>query len=60
MIRFVLSLVLGIVVGSALTATAAIVAGDNGYLNAWTVTKGGEEVCSAPYIWVSTKEIECD
>jgi hypothetical protein len=57
--RFILGLFLGLLLGVATTSFAAIVAGD-GYLMEWTVTKDGEEICSAPYVWVATKEIECD
>ncbi|HMU20651.1 MAG TPA: hypothetical protein PKC48_00095 [Sphingorhabdus sp.] len=39
---------------------AAQLVGDTGYLRGWSVTKGGEEVCYMPYVWVSSKEIECD
>ena len=39
---------------------AAQVVGTNGYLTGWSVTKDGDEVCSDPYIWTSTREIECD
>lgn len=53
----------GFVLGSVLTAGLAYSAqmvGSNGWLMGWTVTKGGEEICDSPYVWISTKEIECD
>lgn len=34
--------------------------GSNGWLMGWTVTKDGEEICDSPYVWIGTKEIECD
>jgi len=31
-----------------------------GYLEGWTVSINGKEICDDPYIWDSTHEIECD
>jgi hypothetical protein len=58
--RFVAGLLLGLLLGFTGSAFAARMVGDNGYLIGWTVTVGGEEICADPYVWVSTREIECD
>jgi hypothetical protein len=58
--RFGLGLILGLFLGAATASVAAILAGDDGYLLDWTVTRDGEEICSAPFVWISTQEIECD
>lgn len=52
--------VLGFLFGAASVAVAARLVGDNGYLFGWTVTVEGREVCHDPYVWVDTREIECD
>ena len=31
----------------------------SGPLTGWTVLADGEPVCTAPYVWPATKEIEC-
>jgi hypothetical protein len=49
-----------VLVGMASDAIAARLVGDTGYLFGWDVQVDGETVCSDPYIWVATKEIECD
>jgi hypothetical protein len=60
MLRFAVGLVLGIILGATAVGYSAVVAGDNGYLLGWSVNKDGEEICSEPYIWTASKEIECD
>ncbi len=58
--RFICGLIVGLCLGVAISAAAAKIVGDTGYLFGWDVTVGGETVCSDPYIWTSTHEIECD
>ena len=58
--RFIIGLLLGSFIGGTGAALAAIVAGDNGYLIGWSVTKGGETICEDPFVWTGTREIECD
>lgn len=58
--KFACGLIVGMILGSAGAAIAALVAGNDGHLIGWTVTKDGDEICSTPYAWVATKEIECD
>ncbi len=50
----------GLLVGGSLSAAAAKVLGDNGYLSGWDVISDDEVICSDPYVWTSTREIECD
>jgi hypothetical protein len=67
--RPIITFVLGLLVGLAASAGAsrdvtpaeamAQIAG-SGYLFGWTITIGGEEICSDPYVWNATKEIDCD
>lgn len=57
---FMTGLSVGLLLGVATPATAAMILGSTGYLSGWTVTKDGEEVCYMPYIWTATKEIDCD
>ena len=60
MSKFMIGLALGLTVGVAGSAAAAEIVGRSGFLNGWTVTKRGKEVCFMPYIWISLREIECD
>jgi hypothetical protein len=50
----------GAVAAFAASALAAQIVGSNGYLSGWEITKDGETICDDPYIWVGTREIECD
>jgi hypothetical protein len=58
--RFALGLLVGLALGVAATAHAAIIAGDSGYLLGWSILKDGEDNCSDPFVWTATREIECD
>lgn len=67
--RGILGFVLGLLLGLAASAGAsrtvtpedamANVTG-NGYLMGWTVTIEGEEICSDPFAWKATQEIDCE
>ncbi len=40
---------------------AARVVGEDGYLLGWDVIdQNSDRVCSDPFVWTSTREIECD
>jgi len=63
--NFVLGLLLGVVLGASGTATAAVltprIVGGDGYLLTWDITnQDGETLCSDPFVWTGTKEIECE
>ena len=57
--NFAAGIVLGVLLGSSVTALAAGVFG-SGLLVGWTVVKDGEEVCSDPTVDTGSQEIECD
>ncbi len=58
--QFVLGMLVGLSIGAATAATAATLVGDTGYLMGWDVVINGDTVCSDPYVWSATREIECD
>lgn len=58
--KFVTGLIVGLTLGTVMPAAAAQIVGSTGYLIGWDVTKDGETICYAPYIWTYTREIECD
>lgn len=58
--KFISGLALGLLIAGTAPAVAAQLVGNSGYLSGWSVTYNGEELCYMPYIWTSTKEIECD
>ena len=58
--RFLAGAIFELCLGVAITAAAAQIVGNNGYLMGWDVEINGEVVCRNPYVWVSTKEIDCD
>jgi hypothetical protein len=58
--RHLVGFIAGLLVGSTASVLAAKLVGSDGYLMGWEVTLDGDEVCSDPYIWTSTREIECN
>ena len=58
--NYLLGLMTGLSIAGGASAWAAGVVGD-GYLHGWDVMSAdGEIVCSEPYVWSATREIECD
>jgi len=58
--KFVTGLIVGLTLGTVVPAAAAQLVGNSGYLLGWDVTKDGETICYAPYVWTAIREIECD
>lgn len=57
---FAIGLAMGLLLGATTGAIAATVVGDTGYLSGWEVKVGEDTVCSDPYVWTATHEIQCD
>jgi hypothetical protein len=57
---FSAGLVLGLLLGGATAAFAGPRIVGQGYLMGWDVMMDGDQVCTDPYIWSATMEIECD
>jgi len=58
--RFFAGAIFGLCLGITITAAATQLVGDSGYLMGWDVSINGETVCSDPYVWTATRELECD
>jgi hypothetical protein len=58
--KYIVGFAVGVALGAAVPASAAVIVGSMGYLWGWTVTVNGNEVCEDPYIWPTLREIECD
>ena len=57
--RFVVGLLVGVGLGTAIPVAAATLVGGTGYLFGWTVEVNGRVVCSDPFVWTSLREIDC-
>jgi len=58
--NFIVGVAFGLMVGIVLPALAQRVIGADGFLMGWDVTFNGRTICRDPFVWTSTKEIECD
>lgn len=57
--RFMLGVALGVAIGLS-TASYAQTCVGAGYLIGWDVTKDEIVLCSDPFVWEGTMELECD
>ncbi|MBX6961123.1 hypothetical protein MCL91_04655 [Providencia rettgeri] len=58
--KFIYGFILGSALSASIGAFSAGYFGGTGYIFNWEVTKDGVTICEDPYIWESTREIECD
>ncbi len=58
--KFAFGFLAGITLGATVPVAASAFVNGSGYLSGWSVTKNGHEICYMPYVWSSTREIECD
>ena len=57
--KYLIGFAVGIAVSAASAATAAQIVGNSSYMMGWEVTVNGETVCTSPWAWVQTKQIDC-
>ena len=58
--KFVYGCICGAAFATAISAFGAQLVGGGGYLTGWDVSKSGETICSDPFVYPGSREIECD